>query len=61
MGMADCKIGHVAGQVLATYALGSCIGLSVYVVPAKAWAKTSVGWSLTKTRRRLLNRSVTSL
>ena len=28
--MADCKVGHVAGQVLATYALGSCIGLSVY-------------------------------
>ena len=30
VGMADCKVGHVAGQVLATYALGSCIGLSVY-------------------------------
>src|SRR6478672_5881145 len=28
--MADCKVGHLAGQVLATYALGSCIGLSVY-------------------------------
>jgi chemotaxis protein CheD len=28
--MADCKVGSVAGQVLATYALGSCIGLSVY-------------------------------
>ena len=28
--MADCRVGHVAGQVLATYALGSCIGLSVY-------------------------------
>ena len=28
--MADCKVGHVAGQILATYALGSCIGLSVY-------------------------------
>ena len=30
VGMADCKVGKVAGQVLATYALGSCIGLSVY-------------------------------
>jgi chemotaxis protein CheD len=28
--MADCKVGKIAGQVLATYALGSCIGLSVY-------------------------------
>ena len=28
--MADCKVGNVSGQVLATYALGSCIGLSVY-------------------------------
>ena len=30
VGMADCRVGHLAGQVLATYALGSCIGLSVY-------------------------------
>jgi chemotaxis protein CheD len=30
VGMADCKVGNVAGQVLATYALGSCIGLSIY-------------------------------
>ena len=30
VGIADCRIGRVAGQVLATYALGSCIGLSVY-------------------------------
>lgn len=30
VGMADCKVGKAAGQVLATYALGSCIGLSVY-------------------------------
>ena len=30
VGMADCKVAKVAGQVLATYALGSCIGLSVY-------------------------------
>jgi chemotaxis protein CheD len=30
VGMADCKAARVAGQVLATYALGSCIGLSVY-------------------------------
>jgi chemotaxis protein CheD len=28
--MADCRVGQVAGQVLATYALGSCIGLAVY-------------------------------
>lgn len=30
VGMADCRIGDVPGQVLATYALGSCIGLAVY-------------------------------
>ncbi len=30
VGMADCRVGKIAGQVLATYALGSCIGLSVY-------------------------------
>ncbi len=30
VGVADCRVGHVPGQVLATYALGSCIGLSVY-------------------------------
>jgi chemotaxis protein CheD len=30
IGMADCRIGYVAGQVLVTYALGSCIGLAVY-------------------------------
>jgi chemotaxis protein CheD len=30
VGMADCRIGDAAGQVLATYALGSCIGLAVY-------------------------------
>jgi chemotaxis protein CheD len=30
VGMADCKVGNEPGQVLATYALGSCIGLSVY-------------------------------
>jgi chemotaxis protein CheD len=28
--MADCRIGQVPGQVLATYALGSCIGLALY-------------------------------
>ncbi|HEY1341946.1 MAG TPA: chemotaxis protein CheD [Bryobacteraceae bacterium] len=28
--MGDCRIGDTAGQVLTTYALGSCIGLSVY-------------------------------
>jgi len=30
VGMADCRIGQAQGQVLATYALGSCIGLAVY-------------------------------
>ncbi|SPE41650.1 putative chemoreceptor glutamine deamidase CheD [Candidatus Sulfopaludibacter sp. SbA3] len=30
VGIADCRIGNVPGQVLATYALGSCIGLAVY-------------------------------
>ena len=30
MGMADCRIGDAPGQVLATYALGSCIGLAVH-------------------------------
>jgi chemotaxis protein CheD len=30
VGMADCRIGDVAGQILATFALGSCIGLTVY-------------------------------
>ena len=30
VGMADCRVGNVAGQVLATFALGSCIGLAVY-------------------------------
>src|SRR5262245_34875401 len=28
--MADCRVATVPGQVLATFALGSCIGLSVY-------------------------------
>ncbi|MEO8594803.1 MAG: chemotaxis protein CheD [Candidatus Solibacter sp.] len=28
--MADCRVGKGAEQVLATYALGSCIGLTVY-------------------------------
>jgi chemotaxis protein CheD len=28
--MADCRIGDNPGQVLATYALGSCIGLAVH-------------------------------
>ena len=28
--MADCRVGKAPGQVLATYALGSCIGLAVY-------------------------------
>ena len=30
VGIADCRVGNVRGQVLATYALGSCIGLAVY-------------------------------
>jgi chemotaxis protein CheD len=28
--MADCRIGDAPGQVLATYALGSCIGLALH-------------------------------
>ena len=30
VGVADCRVGDAPDQVLATYALGSCIGLSVY-------------------------------
>lgn len=30
MGMADCRIGDNPAQVLATYALGSCIGLALH-------------------------------
>jgi chemotaxis protein CheD len=30
VGMADCRVGDDPGQVLATYALGSCIGLAVH-------------------------------
>jgi chemotaxis protein CheD len=30
VGMADCRFGSAAGEILATYALGSCIGLAVY-------------------------------
>jgi chemotaxis protein CheD len=30
VGMADCRIADTPGQVLATYALGSCIGLAVH-------------------------------
>ena len=30
VGMADCRIGNAADQVLTTYALGSCIGLAVH-------------------------------
>jgi chemotaxis protein CheD len=30
VGMADCRISDAPGQVLATYALGSCIGLMVH-------------------------------
>ena len=30
VGIADCRVGNVPGQVLVTYALGSCIGLAVY-------------------------------
>ena len=28
--MADCRVGQAPGQILTTYALGSCIGLAVY-------------------------------
>jgi chemotaxis protein CheD len=30
VGMADCRVGDASGQVLATYALGSCIGLAIH-------------------------------
>lgn len=30
VGIADCRVGTVPGQVLVTYALGSCIGLAVH-------------------------------
>ncbi len=30
VGMADCRIGDAPGHVLATYALGSCIGLAIH-------------------------------
>jgi len=30
VGMADCRVTDVPGQILATYALGSCIGLMVH-------------------------------
>src|ERR1035438_6469681 len=30
VGMADCRISDAPGEVLATYALGSCIGLMVH-------------------------------
>jgi chemotaxis protein CheD len=30
VGMSDCRVGDAPGQVLATYALGSCIGLAVH-------------------------------
>jgi chemotaxis protein CheD len=30
VGMADCRIGNAPSQVLATYALGSCIGLALH-------------------------------
>lgn len=30
VGMADCGFAQIPGQVLVTYALGSCIGLAVY-------------------------------
>lgn len=35
VGVADCRTGNAAGQVLATYALGSCIGLAVHDPSAK--------------------------
>jgi len=30
VGMADCRVGNEPGQVLTTYALGSCVGLVVH-------------------------------
>ena len=30
VGMADCRVGDASSQVLATYALGSCIGLAIH-------------------------------
>ncbi len=30
VGIADCRVGDMPGQVLATYALGSCIGVAVH-------------------------------
>src|SRR5213082_3404491 len=30
VGMADCRVAGESGQVLTTYALGSCIGLAVH-------------------------------
>jgi chemotaxis protein CheD len=30
VGMADCRVADVPGQILATYALGSCIGLVIH-------------------------------
>ncbi len=30
VGMADCRVADASGQVLATYALGSCIGLTLH-------------------------------
>jgi chemotaxis protein CheD len=30
VGMAECRVGDTAGQLLTTYALGSCIALTVY-------------------------------
>ena len=35
VGMADCRVASEAADVLATFALGSCIGLSVYDARAK--------------------------
>jgi chemotaxis protein CheD len=35
VGMADCRVTSEPGHVLATFALGSCIGLSIYDTRAK--------------------------
>jgi len=35
VGIADCRVASQAGQVLVTFALGSCIGLSIYDARAK--------------------------
>ena len=35
VGVGDCKVSNAAEAALATYALGSCIGLAIYDPAAK--------------------------